>query len=302
MAKKQKKLLIIDKVYYTNGYLIDVLVRIIVFDINLFSIGKSSGIFPFSNIDSNLINSIKNKNTLQNFLLIEAVSMDDEGNNFVIEMQNKVHPYFRERMVFYTSKVIGKLKKRKEKNYYDIKGTYVIAFINDDMARYDNDDDFCQPIIHYHCVNSVTGNILRSAPEYFFVQLRKDAENLQKLSENEKKWLSLLRESKFMTEVPVAYADNPAIQAYFEASRYMNLSSTEQIQYAQIMDNKYDIALHEEMICNKAKEEGRDEGRAEGELNASITIAKNLIENGLDIEFVAKNTGLSVDELNNLIK
>ena len=28
----------------------------------------------------------------------------------------------------------------------------------------------------------------------------------------------------------------------------------------------------------------------------------NLIENGLDIEFVAKNTGLSVDELNNLIK
>lgn len=228
--------------------------------------------------------------------IIDVLAMDDEGNHFVIEMQNKVHPYFRERMVFYTSKVIGQLKKRKKKNYYDIKGTYVIAFINDDMARYDNDDDFCQPIIHYHCVNSVTGNILKSAPEYFFVQLRKDAENLQKLSENEKKWLTLLRESKFMTEVPVAYADNPAIQAYFEASRYMNLSSTEQIQYDQIMDNKYDIALHEEMICNKAKAEGREEGRADSKLE----IAKAMKAKGLDVSMIAECTGLTEEQIKQL--
>lgn len=241
--------------------------------------------------------------------IIDVLAMDDEGNNFVIEMQSKIHPYFRERMVFYASKVISHLKKdkkngEKKKHYYDIKGTYVIAFIDDDMSRYDHDDDFSKPIIHYHCVNSDTGNKMVSAPEYFFVQLRKDEKSIQKLSDNEKKWLTLLRESKFMTKVPVNYADNPAVQAYFEASRYMNMTSDEQIRYDQIMDNKYDIALHEEMICNKAKEEGRaeglEEGRTEGEAKKQLEIARAMKAKGLEISMIAECTGLTEEQIKEL--
>ena len=51
---------------------------------------------------------------------------------------------------------------------------------------------------------------------------------------------------------------------------------------------------------------GYDDGKAEGlEAGAKaekISIAKNLLKDGISIEIVSKNTGLSEDEINNLLE
>ena len=44
----------------------------------------------------------------------------------------------------------------------------------------------------------------------------------------------------------------------------------------------------------------REEGKLEGIKENSYTIAKNLKKAGLDIEFISKNTGLTIEEINNL--
>lgn len=48
------------------------------------------------------------------------------------------------------------------------------------------------------------------------------------------------------------------------------------------------------------KIEGRQEGLTEGEQNAQRKIAKNLKKSGLPIDVIAKNTGLTLDEIENL--
>ena len=49
-----------------------------------------------------------------------------------------------------------------------------------------------------------------------------------------------------------------------------------------------------------ARQAGLEEGLAEGERNAKLETARKLLEENIPIETIAKCTGLSLDEVNNL--
>ena len=50
----------------------------------------------------------------------------------------------------------------------------------------------------------------------------------------------------------------------------------------------------------EGREEGRAEGRAEGEKYTQIETAKRMLEDDFSTELIAKFTGLSIDEIENL--
>ena len=76
------------------------------------------------------------------------------------------------------------------------------------------------------------------------------------------------------------------------------------------LDDKFGLAYDNEMMqkkmINTARNWGYDDGKAEGLEEGArakeIEIAKNLLKDGIPIEVVSKNTGLSVEELENLLE
>ncbi len=50
----------------------------------------------------------------------------------------------------------------------------------------------------------------------------------------------------------------------------------------------------------KGLELGREQGRAEGEAQKQREIAKNFKDSGVPLDLIAKNTGLSVEEIEGL--
>ena len=52
----------------------------------------------------------------------------------------------------------------------------------------------------------------------------------------------------------------------------------------------------------EGKAEGRAEGLAEGEEKSKLEIAKNLMDAGMDNDFIVKATGLSVEKIKTLRK
>ena len=56
----------------------------------------------------------------------------------------------------------------------------------------------------------------------------------------------------------------------------------------------------EEFLLDNAKKEGKLEGIEKGEHNKAIAIARELKKEGLAIEFIAKTTKLSVEEIEKL--
>lgn len=249
--------------------------------------------------------------------IVDILARDGDGNHFVIEMQRIGHEYFRERMVFYASKVIAALKrgeyvkivgtkdnspKKKNKQNasilnYNIKGTYIIAFLNYDFAKVEHDPDLTETIVHYETINRTTGRKMPAAPEYFFVQLKASEEKAVNATENEKKWISLLKHSAEMVEIPDQYKDDPVMEAYFKASKIANMTSEEQVQYVNDMTTLYDI--HNAMLEHEAKgkAEGLAEGLAEGEAKAMARMAKSLKDKGYPLEDIAECSGLSVEQI-----
>jgi predicted transposase/invertase (TIGR01784 family) len=59
-----------------------------------------------------------------------------------------------------------------------------------------------------------------------------------------------------------------------------------------------EATLHERAnMINSAKEEGREEGKSEGKIEGKLETAKNFLLMGMEVEIVAKGTGLPVEKI-----
>ena len=134
-----------------------------------------------------------------------------------------------------------------------------------------------------------TGKKMPASPEYIFLQLRKSDKVVENVNEFQKKWLTLLRNSKHMKEVPQEFADDPGAAAYFKASLYANLKADKQLEYDRIMDTKYDI--EDSLLDAELK------GEAKGETKKQLEIAKAMKADGVDTNIIAKYTGMSEEQL-----
>ncbi len=83
---------------------------------------------------------------------------------------------------------------------------------------------------------------------------------------------------------------------FFEQAEIANFTLDERRDYRESQKDFWDLFA----VTETAEKKGRAEGRAEGEHNKAIDIAKKLLASGLDIEFVAQNTGLPMDELKSI--
>ena len=75
-----------------------------------------------------------------------------------------------------------------------------------------------------------------------------------------------------------------------------SLSENERMRYESDLNNYMDTMSCIEFATITGKEEGRAEGLAEGK----ISIAKSMKEDGMDMQSIAKYTGLTKNEIENL--
>lgn len=104
----------------------------------------------------------------------------------------------------------------------------------------------------------------------------------------------------------------PLFMRLEEIASYSQLTPQQQIQYDDSFNNYlavlgneaynkrvgYEHGMKDGM--EKGMKQGMEKGRAEGAKVASISIARNFKNAGLDINLIAQNTGLTIDEINEL--
>jgi len=96
----------------------------------------------------------------------------DQGERFIVEMQRGKQVFFRERSVFYTSRLIQKLlPEGSDSNKYDLPEVYLIAVLEFTMI-----EDSPEQYLHDICLmDKDTGAIFYRKLGYKFLELRKDS-------------------------------------------------------------------------------------------------------------------------------
>ena len=216
-----------------------------------------------------------------------------------IEMQTTSHPFLPERLTFYACKLYGE-QLLVGQNYGKLKNVYSLTFTTFHIPHLRALADYC----HAFDIRGIRPPHIPFTPALCFVivELSKFQHSLGQLLDSRTDWCYLLKNSGQMTERD-AKALSLRGKIMSKAVRSLwNLSQDEAMRRIELAEeiHRCDLRTQKEYIKQKAKEKGKQEGRQEGLQEGRLETARKFLEAGTDPKFVAKVTGLSLEEIKKL--
>ncbi len=234
-----------------------------------------------------------------------------DGELFLLEIQRQSHAHFKERTVFYGSRLVNdQAPKDGIKDWgYRLKKVYVIAILD----RFNIPGSPKTDYWHKICLcNTSNGDIFYDRLYYIYIELGKFVLKENELGTELEKWLYSLKHTGKMTSLPF-YAREAAFKSYFSTVAYASLTKEEKHMidfklknkwdYHMVMTEKYDEGKLEGELKGKleGKIEGKIEGKLEGKIEGKIETAMAMKTEGFSSAQISKCTGLSTDEIEALI-
>ncbi|SHN25360.1 Rpn family recombination-promoting nuclease/putative transposase [Mucilaginibacter sp. OK098] len=239
-----------------------------------------------------IIDLVYNKNEHPGDLKDEGAAIFDllctgeNGEKFLIEVQRGRQGNFKERALFYTSRLISDQapKGKRSEWAYNLTEVYLVALLEDFTLQISNGNEY----LHDICLcNRETGEIFYDKLGYIYLELNKFVKEDTELETDLDKWLYILKNMSRMDKIP-AYLRKPIFEKLFSIAEYTNLTKEEKTMYDSSMKYKWD---NKNVLDYALKEAKLEEARA---------IARELKKEGLDIAFIARTTKLAIEEIEKL--
>ena len=236
--------------------------------------------------------------------IVDVRCKDQQGRQFIVEMQLYWNDEFKRRVLLNASKAIVRQLDQGE-DYSLIQPVYCLSLVNDKAFDYETDEFY-----HDYAIVDVehTDRHIEGL-RFVFVELPK----FKPQSIAEKKmavlWLRFLTEiAEDTVEAPTELLENEATRKALELVEKSAMSEGQLYAY-----EKFWLAVVDERILREAAtkkgynegwekgiQEGIQEGMEKGIEKGKAEIAKKMKQKGLPSELIAETTGLSTKEIENL--
>ena len=251
-----------------------------------------------------IVDLVYNKNEHPGDLKDEGAAIFDllctgaNDEKFLIEVQRGRQGNFKERALFYTSRLISDQapKGRRSEWAYNLTEVYLVALLEDFTLQISDGKEY----LHDICLcNRETGEIFYDKLGYTYIELRNFVKEGTELATDLDKWLYVLKNMSQMDKIP-AYLRKPIFEKLFSIAEYTNLTKEEKTMYDSSMKYKWDNKNVLDYAIKEGFEQGLEKGIEKGKLEEAREIAHELKKEGLAIEFIAKTTKLSFEEIEKL--
>ena len=240
--------------------------------------------------------------------VVDVRCEDQQGRQFIVEMQMYWNQYFKSRVLLNASKAVVKQLKDGE-GYNLIQPVYCLNLIND-IGFESGPDEFYHD---YAIVNVAHSDRIIEGLRFVFVELPK----FKPESIAEKKmavlWLRFLTEINRKTdEAPAELLENEATRKALSLVEKSAMTEAQLHAYdkfwmavtdeAGFLEARYHRGMTEGLEKGRAEgmEKGRAEGRAEGVAKANREHASKMKALNMPDEIISQITGLSMDEIEKL--
>ena len=217
----------------------------------------------------------------------------ENGEKFIVEMQNAYQTYFKDRALFYSTFPIREQAPKGNEWDFKLNHVYTVALLNFSM----NEDAFDKEKIRHHVqlCDTATHKVFYDKLEYIYVEISKFNKSLEELDTLYEKWLYALKNLYKLTQRPKELCDK-VFDRLFEEAEIAKFTPQEMREYETSKMAYRDI----KNSVDTAKREGIEIGRAEGKHEANTETAQRLLAMGLSAEQVAKATQLPLEIIKNL--
>ncbi|EHQ26913.1 Rpn family recombination-promoting nuclease/putative transposase [Mucilaginibacter paludis] len=222
--------------------------------------------------------------------IFDLLCTGNDGEHFIIEVQRGRQENFKQRALFYTSRLISEQAPKGNRSQwaYNFSEVYLIALLED----FTLEDSPANDYLHDICLcNRDTGKIFYENLGYTYIELRKFVKTEAELTSELDNWLSLLKNMSSMDKIPL-YLRKPIFEKLFNIAAYSSLTKEEKAMYDSSLKSKWD----NKNVLDYAKQESKAEGILEGIKQT----AKKMKQNGIEIKLIANITGLSLSEIEQL--
>ena len=201
----------------------------------------------------------------------------ENGEKFIVEMQNAYQAYFKDRSLFYSTFPIREQA----------------ALLNFDM----NEEAFEKEKIRHsvQLCDTATHKVFYDKLEFIYVEIAKFNKSLEELETLYDKWLYALKNLYKLTQRPKELCDK-VFDRLFEEAEIAKFTPQELREYEASKIAYRDI----KNSVDTAKREGIAEGMEKGMEKKSHEIAKKMLTKGMDETTVMEITGLSAELIQQL--
>lgn len=221
------------------------------------------------------LNDIKNR--------VDLLLINDKNNYYLnIEVNRDNNKYYYNRNLSYEAKIVLHIFR----NTKDYEEKFKVMQININNFKCPDDKEIISTTMTmYDIKNNIKDERIVTHNLYLGKFKKIDYNSLSEIEKD----LALLN-CEDLEKMKILTKDNETRETIMSEFK-------RKITNEEFLEALFDPEIEEEMILNSEKHVARDEGLAEGHAKASITIAKSLLESGMDIEQISKHTNLSKEEI-----
>lgn len=231
------------------------------------------------------------KNDTDRKAIYDLYCENDKGEKFIVELQRATQKFFKDRTIYYSSFPIQEQAEKGMSWNYELKAVYVISIM--DFIFDEEDEDFHHIVELKNQKNKVFYDKLK----FVYLELPKFGKQESELKTIFDKWMFLLKNLTTFEEMPSILKER-IFKKILKLAEYTALPKEDQKRYDDDLKRFRDYVN----TLDAREEKGEKRGIKIGENKKAIETAKNLVEMGLSQEQVSKATGLTLEEIESLIK
>ena len=206
----------------------------------------------------------------------------ENGEQFIVEMQNKQHVHFRERALYYLSKTVARQGEKGAEWKFDLKAVYGVFFMN---FRLDNLPHKLRTDIVL--TDRDTHEQFSDKLRFIFIELPAFSKEEQECETDFERWIYVLKNMETLKRLPFK-ARKAVFERLEKLASKANMTQEERAQY----EEEWKVYNDYFNTLDFAEKKGMQK---EKEVTARIMKSK-----GLSLELISECTGLTTEEIEKL--
>lgn len=218
--------------------------------------------------------------------IFDVYCENEQGEKFIVEMQNAYQTFFKDRSLFYSTFPIREQAPKGSDWNFCLKKVYVVALLNFKMS--DEAFDASDTIHTIALMDTKTNKVFNAKLMFKYVEVGRFDKTDEELTSLSDKWMFVLKNLSRLNNRPSSLREKIFLRL-FDAAAIARFTPIELREYEDSLKAYRDI----KNSLDTAEAKGREEG-----INiANLAIAKRMLSDGMDMELVLKYTGLTEKQI-----
>ena len=214
----------------------------------------------------------------------------ENGEKFIVEMQNAYQKFFKDRSLFYSTFPIREQAKKGSDWDFELSRVYTIALLNFDLKEEAFDEEKITHTVKLCDID--TNKVFYKKLDFIYVEIAKFKKAEDELETLYDKWLYVLKNLYKLEDRPKALRDK-VFDRLFKEAEIATFTPEELREYEDSLKAYRDIKNSIDTAKMEGREEGLAEGLEKGRADEKKETVKRLLASGASVDIIAIATGMT---------